>query len=226
MWCCLRAGSVQNAGGQHGYRAVADIIVGVINLTFTVLAIMTVDNLVVSHCKLSAHSEWQSVCLPRYRVLHSGIGYCGATVDAVYVAAFAMSWGPVCWVLLSETSRMLFVVKRWQSRWRPSGWELLRLLDLPDDGQKLLAGGPFHNGFSYWIYGCMGVLAALLCGNLSRKPKVKPLRSWKPSGTGNEENTTNCYAVIFLSSTRASSACCLFTPASAVSNYTAQSDHQ
>ncbi len=161
MWCCTTPGSVQNAGGQHGYRAVADHYVGVINLTFTVLAIMTVDKFGVSHCKLSAHSEWQSVCLASDRVLHSGTGYCGASVDAVLCAAFAMSWGPVCWVLLSEIFPMLFVVKRWQSRWRPSGWRTIRLLDLPDDGQKLLAGGPFPNGFSYWIYGCMSVLAAL-----------------------------------------------------------------
>ncbi|XPE51881.1 MFS transporter [Shigella flexneri] len=34
----------ENAGGQHGYRACCSpVAVGVIDLTFTVLAIMTVD---------------------------------------------------------------------------------------------------------------------------------------------------------------------------------------
>ncbi len=40
----------------------------------------------------------------------------------------------------------------------------------------------FHNGFSYWIYGCMGVLAALFMWKFVPETKVKPLRSWKPSG--------------------------------------------
>ncbi len=61
--------------------------------------------------------------------------------------------------------------------------------DLPDDGQKLpRLVAHFHNGFSYWIYGCMGVLAALFMWKFVPETKGKTLEELEaPLGTGNEE---------------------------------------
>lgn len=48
----------------------------------------------------------------------------------------------------------------------------------------------------------MGVLAALFMWKFVPETKGKTLeKAGSALGTGNEENTTNCYAVIFLSST-------------------------
>ncbi|MCZ5018751.1 MFS transporter, partial [Escherichia coli] len=42
----------------------------------------------------------------------------------------------------------------------------------------------FHNGFSYWIYGCMGVLAALFMWKFVPETKGKTLEElealWEP----------------------------------------------
>jgi predicted MFS family arabinose efflux permease len=58
----------------------------------------------------------------------------------------------------------------------------------------------FHNGFSYWIYGCMGVLAALFMWKFVPETKGKTLEElealWEP-----ETKKTQQTAVIFLSST-------------------------
>ncbi|XNM73765.1 hypothetical protein ACLK11_23135 [Escherichia coli] len=77
--------------------------------------------------------------------------------------------------------RMLFVVKRWRSRWRPSGWRTASFswtFPMIDKNSWLVAH--FHNGFSYWIYGCMGVLAALFMWKFVRKIKGKTLGHSKP----------------------------------------------
>lgn len=43
----------------------------------------------------------------------------------------------------------------------------------------------FHNGFSYWIYGCMGILAALFMWKFVPETKGKTLEEleelWEPA---------------------------------------------
>ena len=110
-------------GASTDIALLQTIIVGVINLTFTVLAIMTVDKFGVSHCKLSAHSEWQSVCLasvPRFTLRHRVLWrYCRCCSMLPPLPCPGVRYAGYC---CRKSSRMLFVVKRWQSRWRPSGW--------------------------------------------------------------------------------------------------------
>ncbi len=47
----------------------------------------------------------------------------------------------------------------------------------------------FHNGFSYWIYGCMGVLAALFMWKFVPETKGKTLEELEAlSGTGKRKH--------------------------------------
>ena len=90
---------------------------------------------------------------------------------------------------------MLFVVKRWQSGGGPVAGELLRLLDLPDDGQKLLAGGPISTTVSpTGFYGCMGVLAALFMWKFVPETKGKTLEElealWEPETKKTQQTAT------------------------------------
>ncbi len=63
--------------------------------------------------------------------------------------------------------------------------ELLRLLTFPMMDKNSWLVAHFHNGFSYWIYGCMGVLAALFMWKFVPETKGKTLeelealRNWK-----------------------------------------------
>ena len=100
-----------------------------------------------------------------------------------YVAAFAMSWGPVCWVLLSEIfpnairgkALAIAVAAQWLAK---NSWLVAH----------------FHNGFSYWIYGCMGVLAALFMWKFVPETKGKTLEElealWEPETKKTQQTAT------------------------------------
>ena len=80
----------------------------------------------------------------------------------VYIAGFAMSWGPVVWVLLSEIfpnqirgkAMAVAVAAQWISNLVVS-WTFPILKDSP------YLKTQFDGGFPYFVYGLMGILAAL-----------------------------------------------------------------
>jgi SP family xylose:H+ symportor-like MFS transporter len=161
------------------------IIVGSVNLIFTVLAILTVDKfgrkplmiigalgMALSMFALGTTFFMQSV----------GIG--ALVFMLCYVACFAMSWGPVTWVLLSEIfpnkirgKAMAFAVAaQWVSNYLVS-WTF----PMMDKNSYLLQ--QFNHGFTYWVYGIMGVLAMFLVWKFVPETKGKTLEEmekiWK-----------------------------------------------
>lgn len=161
------------------------IIVGSVNLLFTVLAIMTVDKfgrkplmiigalgMALSMFALGTTFFMQSV----------GIG--ALFFMLCYVACFAMSWGPVTWVLLSEIfpnkirgkAMAIAVAAQWVSNYLVS-WTF----PMMDKNSYLLA--QFNHGFSYWVYGLMGLLAMFLVWKYVPETKGKTLeemeKMWK-----------------------------------------------
>ena len=92
-----------------------------------------------------------------------------------YVAGFAISWGPVVWVLLSEIYpnsirgvMSIAVAAQWIAN-------LLISWTFPIMNDNVWLTGVFHHGFSYWIYGVMGILAALFMWKLVPETKGKTL---------------------------------------------------
>lgn len=143
----LRAGSIQNAGASTDIALLQTIIVGVINLTFTVLAIMTVDKFGRKPLQIIGALGMAIGMFSLGTAFYTQAPGIVALLSMLfYVAAFAMSRVRYAGFCCRKSSRMPFVVKRWQSRWRPVAGELLRLTDLPDDGQNS-AGGPFPQRF-------------------------------------------------------------------------------
>ncbi len=153
------------------------IIVGAVNLLFTVLAILTVDKygrkplmiigalgMAISMFALGTTFFMESV----------GIG--ALLFMLIYVASFAMSWGPVCWVLLSEIfpnkirgrALAVAVAAQWISNYLVS-WTF----PMMDKNTYLLE--KFNHGFAYWIYGLMGVLAMWLVWKFVPETKGKTL---------------------------------------------------
>ena len=110
-------------GASTDIALLQTIIVGVINLTFTVLAIMTVDKFGRKPLQIIGASEWQSVCLasvPRFTLRHRVLWrYCRCCSMLPPLPCPGVRYAGYC---CRKSSRMLFVVKRWQSRWRHSGW--------------------------------------------------------------------------------------------------------
>lgn len=155
------------------------IIVGAINLSFTVLAILTVDKfgrkpLLIIGALVMAVS-----------MAGLGTGFAGGWSGGLklffmlsYTAGFAMSWGPVCWVMLAEifpnsvrsTVMSIAVAAQWVSNFLVS-WTF------PMMNKNDLLVSHFNQGFSYWAYGIMGILAAIFIWKMVPETKGKTLEN-------------------------------------------------
>ena len=100
-----------------------------------------------------------------------------------YIAGFAMSWGPVTWVLLSEIfpnsikgAMSIAVATMWIAN-------LIVSWTFPMMNESSFLTRLFSHGFSYWIYGIMGFLAAWFVWRLVPETKGKTLEEiesiWK-----------------------------------------------
>jgi len=164
------------------------IIVGAVNLTFTVVAIVTVDRfgrkplqiigaLVMAVSMIALGTDFWL----------GGKGAFALASMLIYVAGFAVSWGPVTWVLLSEIfpnqirgkAMALAVASQWIANYLVS-WTFPIL----DKNPYLV--GHFRHGFAYWIYGVMGILAALFMARIVPETKGRSLeqmeRIWQTAG--------------------------------------------
>ena len=166
----------RNMGASTDSSLLQTIIIGFVNLLFTVVAILTVDKF--------GRKPLMVIGSIGMAVSMFGLGlafYCNLPgivaliFMLVYTAAFAMSWGPVCWVLLAEIfpnsirgALSIAVAAQWIANWVVS-------LTFPmlNDNEWLTAH--YHHGFSYWIYGVMGVLSALFIWKLVPETKGKTL---------------------------------------------------
>ena len=161
------------------------IIVGAVNLSFTVLAIFTVDKfgrrpLMIIGALIMAVSM---LVLGTTFYTHA-VGLGSLICMLVYTAGFAMSWGPVCWVLLAEifpnsirsTVMSIAVAAQWIANFLVS-WTFPML----DKNQYLTE--TFNHGMAYWVYGVMGILAALFIWKFVPETKGKTLEEmedfWK-----------------------------------------------
>jgi SP family xylose:H+ symportor-like MFS transporter len=153
----------QNMGASTDSALLQTVVVGGANLIFTVVAIVTVDKwgrkpLLVTGAVIMAVSMIALGCLFNAKAV--GLGALIAVV--AYIAGFALSWGPVAWVMLSEMfpnaikgkAMGLAVAAQWIANFVVSA--SFKVLD----GNSTL-NAMFNHGFAYWIYGGMSVLAAV-----------------------------------------------------------------
>lgn len=164
-------------GSKTDTALLQTVIVGTINLAFTVLAILTVDRFGRKPLQIiGALGMSVSMFALGFSFFFGQIGLVSLIFMLTYVAAFAMSWGPVTWVLLSEIfpnrirgrAMAVAVAAQWISNYLVS-WTFPIL-----DKSSFLTTH-FSHGFAYWIYGLMGILAALFVWKLVPETKGKTL---------------------------------------------------
>jgi SP family xylose:H+ symportor-like MFS transporter len=174
----------RNMGASTDSSLLQTIIVGIVNGVFTVVAIVTVDKfgrkplMIIGSIGMAI-----SMIGLGFTFYSQHVGLLALIFMLTYTAAFAMSWGPVCWVLLSEIfpnsirgALSIAVAAQWIANWVVS-------LTFPIMNDNEWLKGKFHYGFSYWIYGVMGILSALFVWKLVPETKGKTLEQieglWK-----------------------------------------------
>ena len=136
------------------------IVVGVVNLTFTVIAIWTVDR-IGRKPLMTIGSAGMGVCL-----IAMGLSAYLQTTGLWmllfilgYIACFALSVGPVTWVILSEIfptrirgrAMAVATVCLWVANYIVS-----QTFPMMDENPWLVA--TFHRGFPFWLYGAFCVV--------------------------------------------------------------------
>ena len=187
------AGNIfRNMGASTDSSLLQTIIVGIVNLTFTVVAILTVDKFGRKPLMIigSIGMAFSMIALgftfffgQTGGELTVGQGYAALIFMLLYTASFAMSWGPVCWVLLSEIfpnsirgAMSIAVAAQWIANWIVS-------VTFPMMNDNVWLTNLFNHGFSYWIYGIMGILSAIFIWKMVPETKGKKLEEiekiWK-----------------------------------------------
>ncbi|MDR0981773.1 MAG: D-xylose transporter XylE [Culturomica sp.] len=93
----------ENMGASSDASMMQTVVMGIVNILFTLVAILTVDKwgrkplLIVGSIGMMVGMTALS-----YLSFSNNIGITALIAMIVYTASFMMSWGPICWVLISE----------------------------------------------------------------------------------------------------------------------------
>ncbi len=166
----------RNMGSGTDVSLLQTIIVGAVNLSFTILAIFTVDKFGRKPLQIiGAFGMAVSMIALGFSFYLKSVGIGALIFMLIYTASFAMSWGPVTWVLLSEIfpnkirgAMSIAVAAQWIAN-------LIISWTFPIMNDSSWLTEKFNHGFAYWIYGIMGALAALFVWKLVPETKGKSL---------------------------------------------------
>ena len=152
----------KNLGAGTDSAMLQTAIVGVANVLFTVIAIATVDRLgrkpllIIGGVIMGI-----SMVVLGFQFQSNATGTGPLVAAIVYIAGFALSWGPVTWVLLAEmfpnaikgVAMSIAVAAQWIANLIVS-WTFKILI------ANSTLNALFNHGFPYWMYGLMSFLAA------------------------------------------------------------------
>jgi SP family xylose:H+ symportor-like MFS transporter len=169
----------ENMGASANAALLQAVLVGGANTVFTLIAFFTVDRwgrkplLITGAAIMAAAMLTLGTLFARHEV---GTGAVIAVL--VYTSGFAMSWGPVVWVLLSEIfpnaikgrAMGIAVAAQWISN-----FAVTQSFAVMDRDKGLVAS--FNHGFAYWVYGAMSILAALFVWRYLPETKGRTLES-------------------------------------------------
>ena len=165
---------------------VQTVMMGVVNILFTLVAIFTVE-------------KWGRKPLLIYGSIGMAVGAFGVALTfgnpslglvtmvsiMVYSASFMFSWGPICWVLISEifpntirgAAVAIAVAFQWIFNWIVSS-SFVPMFNMQTEGDP-----NFGHWFTYGLYGLICVVAAVFVWRLVPETKGKTLEDmsklWK-----------------------------------------------
>ncbi|MDE2149223.1 MAG: D-xylose transporter XylE [Gammaproteobacteria bacterium] len=168
-----------NMGVTEQGALLQTVLVGAVNMLATLVAIFTVDRwgrkplLITGGLVMAVAMGSLATCFQL-----GVLGLPALIAVLVYIAGFALSWGPVAWVLLAEIfpnsikgkALSIAVAAQWLANITVS-WSFKVL-----DGNSWLTA-TFHHGFAYWLYAVISVLAAIFVARFVPETKGRTLES-------------------------------------------------
>lgn len=167
----------KSLGSSTDSALLQTILMGAINLSCTTIAIFTVDKYGRKPLQIIGAVGMAIGMFILGTAFYANLsGSVALTGMLFYVASFAISWGPVCWVLLAEIfpnairsqALAIAVAAQWIANYIVS-WTF----PMMDKSSYLLEH--FNHGFAYWVYGVMSVLAAIFMWKFVPETKGKTL---------------------------------------------------
>lgn len=168
----------ESMGAAKDASMMQTVVMGLVNVVFTVIAILTVDKwgrkplLMVGSVGM-AIGMFAIGTLAFMKI----IGISTLVFIIIYTASFMMSWGPICWVLISEIfpnkirgrSVAVAVAAQWTANYLISS--------------TYPAMMEFSSGLTYCFYGIMSVLSFIFVWKIVPETKGKTLEEmeglWK-----------------------------------------------
>ena len=164
-------------GSETNTALLQTIILGVVNLSFTIVAIWTVDRLGRRPLMMIG-----SAGMGIFMLAVGLAAYCqGMEVWILlfilgYIACFALSVGPVTWVILSEIfptrirgrAMAIATVCLWIANYIIS-----QTYPMMDKNEWLVR--KFHHAFPFWLYGAFCVVLCIFVGKFVPETKGKTL---------------------------------------------------
>ena len=168
----------ESMGAEKDASMLQTIIMGLVNVIFTVVAILTVDKwgrkplLMVGSIGMAV-GMFAIGALAFMKI----IGISTLVFIIIYTASFMMSWGPICWVLISELfpnkirgkAIALAVAAQWAANYFISATYPAMM--------ELSSGG------TYWFYGVMSIISFFFVWKMVPETKGKTLEEmenvWK-----------------------------------------------
>ncbi|MDR1161045.1 MAG: D-xylose transporter XylE [Tannerellaceae bacterium] len=168
----------ESMGAAKDASMLQTIVMGLVNVVFTVVAILTVDKwgrkplLIVGSIGMAV-GMFAISALSFFNI----IGISTLVFIIIYTASFMMSWGPICWVLIAEIfpnrirgqAVAVAVAAQWAANYLISS--------------TYPAMMNYSGAMTYGFYGSMAVLAALFVWKMIPETKGKTLEEmeqyWK-----------------------------------------------
>lgn len=168
----------ESMGAAKDSSLLQTVVMGLVNVLFTVIAIATVDKW-GRRPLLMVGSIGMAIGMFAIGTLAflNVIGISTLVFIIIYTASFMMSWGPICWVLISEifpnkirgSAVAIAVAAQWAANYLISSTYPAMM--------ELSSGG------TYWFYGIMSVLSFVFVWKMVPETKNKTLEEmehlWK-----------------------------------------------
>jgi SP family xylose:H+ symportor-like MFS transporter len=165
-------------GSETNAALLQNIVVGAVNLSFTIVAIWTVDRLGRKPLMVIG-SAGMGICLLAMGLAAytEAMGLWMLLFILGYIACFALSVGPVTWVILSEVfptrirgrAMAIATVCLWVANYLVS-----QTFPMMNDDKSWLAQ-TFHRAFPFWLYGAFCVILLVFVRRFVPETKGKTL---------------------------------------------------